>query len=921
MVNSFLPAKIDDSLLQRIAHRVDGDILTFQAPVEVLDNGDKVVMLQPILDVFPDTAALCRKNRQIIPFLTNKDDVLLVPVRVEYGDEETYFVVPSSGPPPPPPQPTPSRPPEQSCTPSDRHQAYSTEAAVLTIAQETTTVDLPVPQLFVVLPDPRPRDWNDSAFSSAAEPRPIRPYRLYFLCDCGPGFTFPYTRPRPRSYHSTLSSHTRSTRDLNNSNVNNNDTADFDNCIHIADQSGYDIGNLKQFSDQFGEYTLMLLRAFQQGIDTTTSRGTARQSRILLPPLSQRLYPDVLQPFTWDIEERVSTAIATFDSMSSQHRNLDSKDTNDIEVLPTIDLHRLWECVEGLKQAQENKVQSMRRMFVNDGTARWLCEAHYQSTFGYVQDDRDMFLWRCQEILGDDGDLLLELSDSTPAANAKSNENGLGGDDSRTTPQAVAFDYQKMHLRLTGSLDLRQIAQLKVALKSAYMLQQVSLTMTLPNSLVLMAIADLISDSSITMWNVSFVVQEDDTTIAQRTLDSKAPSSVPPPYTPHEPSLPAQTSSAADSSSDSTSSSNNHNTTLHALHTLFVLGNIKSLRIPDLDAHLYKALAPSPGEFPHLRQFHVWGSNPLGQPNLPGVGAWGAIRPGALLKAFCNLTELRMSGVYLGTRKRRPQSDSMPQDGVPTAPLYEFVESLVYLPHLSVLELSACGLLKQNCGLLSRSIAVIENRMTHLDIHNNWIEDAGLAELLWIVGPRLISLDARNCGFGNESAFALASTLQAHAHEVNQDLRREVPSQMAIFRVLKLEETEQPHLRLYYDTLFYAFETDVSAPSMSRVANQLSVQGRQHLVQALELLQPMELCLSFELGFQDSDFASAFAGMKNLESLERLQVAYSNFGPLALAAMLRTLRATSCRIREISLQSTLLTVEQQQDAVQQILSI
>ncbi|KAG0277760.1 hypothetical protein BGZ95_005380, partial [Linnemannia exigua] len=915
MVNSFMSTKKDDSLFQRIAHRVDGDILTFQAPVEVLDNGDKVVMLQPILDVFPDAAALCRKDRCLVSFLTNQDDVLLVPVRVKYGDGETFFVVPSSGPPPPPPppsppQPTPSRQFEQGFThPSAHSQTHSTEAAVLTIAQETTAVDLPVPRLFIVLPDPRPRDWNNSNAPDSHQPRP---YRLYFLCHCGPGSTFPRARSRPRP-------HTRSARDHSNSNDNNADAIDFDNCIHIADQPGYDIVNLRQFSDRFGEYTLMLLRAFKQGINTVTSSGTSKLPKIILPPLSQRLYPDVLQPFTWDIEERVSTAIATFESLSSQRDNpiTNNNSSDTIGVLPTIDLHRLWECVEDLKQVQENKVHSMRRMFVHDGTTRWLCEAHYQSTFGYVQDERDMFLWRCQEILGDEGDLLSELSGPAAAVSAKSNESGLDGDDS-TTPQAVAFDYHKMHLRLTGSLDLRQIAQLKIAFKGAYMVQQVTLTMTLPNSLVLMAIADMVSESSVIMWNVSFVAQDDDPAIAQRTFDSKAPSSVPPPYSSHESNTSAQSSPTTTSSSDN-SSSNNHNTTIHALHTLFVLGNIKSLRIPDLDAHLYKALAPNPNEFPHIRQFHVWGSNPLGQPNLPGVGAWGAIRPGALLKAFGHLTELRISGVYLGSRKRRPQGDSMPQDGSPTASLFELVESLVYLPHLSLLELSACGLLKENCGALSRSFAVLENRITHLDIHNNWIEDAGLAELLWIVGPRLMSLDARNCGFGNESAFALASILQAHAHEVHQEQSQGYPSQMAIFRTLKLEETEQPHLRLYYDTIFYAFETDKTAPVMARVANQLSVQGRQHLVQALELLQPMELCLSFELGFKDGDFASAFSGMKNLESLEKLQVAYSNFGPLALAAMLRILRATSCRIREIGLQSTLLTIEQQQDAVQQIL--
>ncbi|KAF9149813.1 hypothetical protein BG015_008363 [Linnemannia schmuckeri] len=925
-------------LLQRIAHKVDGEILTFQVPVEVLNNGKKVVMLQPILDLFPDTAALCYKDKRPIPFLTNEDDVLLVPVRVEYRDGETYFVVPCSGPPPPPPrsQPSPSLHQQQQYE-HDQSPSHSTEAAVLAIAQEITAHDLPVPRLFVVLPDPRPRDWNDALnpFSPQSRP-PLRPNRLYFLCDCGPGFTFPRLRSRPLSHHSSSSvssfAHTESTRDHNNSNEsNNNDTIDLDNCIHIADQPGYDIPNLRQFADRFGGYTLMLLRAFQQGINTTAARGTVQQSKIILPPLSQRHYPNVLQPFTWDIEERISTAIATFEALSSSKQPHNSNSSSDALAVPTIDLHRLWECVEGLKQNQQNRVHSMRRMFVNDGTARWLCEGHYQSSFGYVGDDRDMFLWRCQEIVGDEGDLLSELSLSEPvldisaAADAKSSAGDNSLDSEGAPLQAVAFDYQKMHLKLTGSLDLRQISQLKVALKKGYMVQEVTLTMAFPNSLVLMAIADLVSDSSIGMWNVSFTGKKDESPLVQPTDDAKAPSFIPPPYSSHGSSntLAQATSSLLGSSSDNNSNNtNNYNTTIHALHSLFVLGNLKSLRIPDLDAHLYHSLAPNPGEFPHLRQLHMWGSNPLGQPNLPGIGAWALIRPASLLKAFGHLTELRISGIYLGsrTRKHHTGQDDWPDVAFPNASLYEVVESLVYLPHLSVLELSACGLLQENCGVLSRSFTVLENRLTHLDIHDNWIEDEGLAELLWILGPRgLYSLDARNCGFGNKSAFALANILQAHAHEVDQELQQGLPSQMASFRILKLQETYQPHLRLYYDTQFNP--KDTSTPSMSRVANQLSLQGRQHLIQALELLQPLELCLSFKLGFTDSDFASAFAGMTNLESLEKLTVADSNFGTLAVEAMMRRMQATSCRLREVDLHSTGLTPSQQQDTFLQFLNI
>ncbi|KAG0068023.1 hypothetical protein BGZ89_005343 [Linnemannia elongata] len=951
--------KIDSDspqLLQRIAHKVDGEILTFQAPVEVLSNGQKVVQLQPILDLFPDTAALCRKDRRPIPFLTNEDDVLLVPVRVEYGDGETYFVVPCSSPPPPPPrsQPSPSPPQQQwqeYAQPASLLTPHSTEAAVLTITQETTVHDLPVPRLFVVLPDPRPRDWNSTA-SNPSSPQsrlPLRPYRLYFLCDCGPWFTFPRPRSRPLSIHSSSSSfvETGSTRDQNNAGVNHNtDTIDSDNCIHIADQEGYDIPNLRQFADRFGEYTLMLLRAFQQGINTTTARGTVQQSKIILPPVSQRHYSDMLQPFTWDIEERVSTAIATFEALSptkQPHRN--NNISNDILSVPTVDLHRLWECVEGLKQDHENRVQAMRRMFVNDGTARWLCEAHYQSSFGYIGDDRDMFLWRCQEIIGDEGDLLseLSLSDSagdTPSAvtaDAKSSKTGDGerSDSERALLcQAVVFDYQRMHLQLTGSLDLRQIAQLKVALKKGYMVQEVTLTMAFPNSLVLMAIADLVSDSTIGTWNVSFVGKrnDDELSLGQGTGDAKT-LSTPPPYSSHGSSTLSMSATSLLGSSDknnSNNNSNNHNTTLHALHSLFVLGNLKRLKIPDLDAHLYQSLAPNPGEFPQLRQLHVWGSNPLGQPNPAGVGAWAPIRPAALLKAFGHMTELRITGIYLGSRARKNHQgrDDCSDVAFLNAPLYEVVESLVYLPHLSVLELSACGLLQEGCGILSRSLTVLETRLTHLDIHDNWIEDEGLAELLWTLGPLgLFSLDARNCGFGNKTAFALASILQAQTHEADQELQQGLPSQISSFRILKLQEISQPHLRLYHDTQFNP--NDTSTPSMSRVANQLSPQGRLHLIQALELLQPLELCLSFKLGFTDTDFAKAFAGMTNFSSLEKLTVADSNFGMEAVEAMKRRLRMaaatttnTSCRrLKEVDLRATGLTPSQQQDALHQLLNI
>ncbi|KAF9929453.1 hypothetical protein FBU30_001526 [Linnemannia zychae] len=898
------------SLQQRIAHKVNGDIIMFQAPVEVLDSGDKVVMLQSILELFPDTVALCRKDKRFVSFLTNPEGVLLVPIRVAYSEDETYFVVPSSGPRSPPPPPPPLQPslshhhqqtePTSIGSPQPTMQQQTLpidSVAVQLITQDMTIVNMPVPRLFIILPDPKPRDWNETMSSSLSTPL-LRTYRLYFLCDCGPGFTFPRV---------TYDSSTGSLRDPKSTNVmNNNDTVDHCNCIHIADQQGYGIVNLQQYANLFGEYTLLLLKAFQQGIDATVCRGSVKQSKIILPTLSQRHYRDVRQPFTWDIEERVSTAITDLESLTLCNNNKNDNHGTHSDI-PTVNLHRLWECVDGLKSGKGYKVQPMRCMAVNDGTVRWLCESHYQSSFSYVSDDRDMFLWRCQEILGDEGDLLTETN-----VQSKNSSIGSGKEDNDAPLQAVAFDYHKMHLRLSGSIGLRQIAALKAALKTAYMVQQISLTIVMPSGHELMAITDLISDSTISIWNLSLVAIKN---------NSKIPSPLD-----TSPSFFSQNHSD-NASTPSMPTPNDLHTILHAFHTLFVLGNLKSLQIPDLDGHLYRAFSPGLNDYPHLSQLHLRGSNSLGQANLKNSGAtWFPIRPGTLLKAFGQLTELRISNIYLGNYKRKPSDNPSPLAHFPLASLYELVEALVYLPHLSILELSACGLLKENCSILARSFSVLDaSQITHLDIHDNWLDDTGLAELLWAVGPRLISLDARNCGFGNESAFALASILQAHNYQADQQQLRSNVLQshaMSIFRVLKLEELYNPHLRYYFDTCL----NDESLPSIQRVPNHFTPQGREHFIQALGLLQPVELCVRLDMGFRDIDFASVFTRMTNphlLSSLERLDVSCSQFGPWALTALIQAFKTMTtkgtCRIRELGLQTTLLSAEQQQDAVQQIL--
>ncbi|KAG0199662.1 hypothetical protein BGX28_007099 [Mortierella sp. GBA30] len=737
-------------LTQTIAHRIGDECLVFEVPVLTKEStGDRFVLLQPILDVFPETVALRRSDKSPVQFLTTEDDLLATFPRSHMGPTAT----------------------------AQRHQRDDGRE--------------------------RARDVKDE-------------------------------------------------KDI-----------DLHNCIHVAEQPGYEVLNLAQFSEQFGEYALCLLRTLKYGVDTTQSRGCISQARIAVPSLTQSNYTDVLQPFTWEIVERVSFAIETLERMARTRQSAMTDETS----VGSIDVSRLWECVDGLKSWGEYRVHFMRRMFVHDGTIRWICDRHFESTFEYTKEDRDLLLWRCREILGDDcsidvgdeigtlaeeADTLLNMSSSaTQTAQEVTNEV------SSVPTKPVSFDDREMHLTLSGLTSKEQIVQLASVLQTdAYMVQQVTLISRVSTEPLSMAIIDMMSKSKIPLWRVVF-----------------------PP----------------------------------GARTKIGHGSTTTL---------FTGLMPDPGDFPHLRRLHLWGSDTLGnylavrEREASDISPWNHVGLGSLVRAFSNLTDLRITGIFLGNSSPTAFSTSTASD----PPVLEIAQSLLYLPKLAVLEISCCGLLKEHCALLSRSLSLLDNRITHLDVHNNWLEDEGLAELIWAAGPRLYSLDARNCGFGNASAFALMSMLQSHEQQNRRDLEDDgLVSQMAIYRVLKLEETCHPH-KVLWPRKAEAL-TRTTFLKNSGTVNDLDEHGRQNMIRALELLEPMELGLSFELGFRDQDFASAFAGMKKLECLERLQVSHSNFGPLAVEAMLRTLRTTSCRIRELGIQSTLLTEEEQRATLDQILNI
>ncbi|KAF9897936.1 hypothetical protein BX616_004740, partial [Lobosporangium transversale] len=1090
---------------QTIQHVVNGETLSFQVPVRT-DSASKgpVVMLEPIIDIFPETIALRRPDGSSIPFLVSSEDVLLVPMRVAYCPGETLHVVPGSTPSPVAlselersslsiqsrlessststlasnqesldifagtctrrtqaqymarghdglsferyaaelmrngvhhpssynPISLPENPDhsndeedlfrflemrailENSNSDSDadgddnsagnedifnhlndiRNNDFNSNletvenypSAELTalgaalVSQSLPLSEQAVPRLFIILPDLKPR----SNWGGVGEPRSSQTFRLYFLCDCGPGATFPADRDSISvgTDENTSTSHPFDRND-GCSDTDTADHIDLRNCIHIANQSGYQVLDLKQFTEQFGLYTLLILRLFQQGLNTTAAkRGRIPQSKIAIPPLSQRHYTDVLAPFTWEIEERVSTAIKALEEMMVSFLSMEGNilsallSLNIEEGVPLVDIHRLWECVEGLRIGGSYHVEGMRRAFVHDGTIRWICSNHFQSTFNYMHEDRDILLWRCKEILGDDqGDnISKQLSNNQGPNDDPYDDNDDDFRHTAGTEKAVVFDDQTQHLRLSGLTSVKQVNELENVLENGYMIQQVTLVSTFASDNLVMALIDMISTSKISLWALTLApdlqlqqgVDNNDSTVEYiRAKALKRRSIILPRYSQnadHDPlhfngtteagaiHLPSNGSNSSCNGRNrdsvpqfgSTSSQRQLQGGLQPICNAFVLQQIQTLQIPDLDRGLFTGLDPSPGDFPHLRILELWGSDASGlqRVNSHNIGGgegnsamctvssinkpWNTQGLGSLIRAFSNLKELHITGIDLGINMIISTVDDANISAAlltrltrHPAQLLEIAQSLLYLPRLSVLELSSCGLRREHCSTLAASLNLLENRITHLDIHNNPnLDDEGLAELIWAIGRKLYLLDARHTGFGNTSAFALASMLQAHQTEIQQNNETHGwSSSMAIYKVLRLEETQ----RVPNHTKDPALDNTASS---SPPKQDLDATGRHNLVQALELLESKELCLRFDLGFVDEDFASALTGMKNLECLERLQLAGSNFGPLALEAMLRTFRATSCRLQELELHDTLLSEEQQRDARDELLN-
>jgi len=73
---STAPQDHPEGLTQTIGHTIDGEAFAFEVPVTTTPNGTPIVLLEHVLDLFPNTVGLCLKDQTSVPFMTTAEDVL-----------------------------------------------------------------------------------------------------------------------------------------------------------------------------------------------------------------------------------------------------------------------------------------------------------------------------------------------------------------------------------------------------------------------------------------------------------------------------------------------------------------------------------------------------------------------------------------------------------------------------------------------------------------------------------------------------------------------------------------------------------------------------------------------------------------------------------------------------------------------------
>ncbi|KAG0231362.1 hypothetical protein BGX31_005537 [Mortierella sp. GBA43] len=191
--------------------------------------------------------------------------------------------------------------------------------------------EFPIPRLFIVLPK------DDFDFKDKTDPL-SRPYRLYFLCECGK--------------YSMKSDTNESYR------------------VHFANHEGYDIKQASEFFETFGPHVLTILHMLKHGFPA---------NGVVVPPFSlveecNRQVHKALQPLLSTLQPRVEWLIDVLENHNNQSSMKESTTDESTRLLQGSKLRRLESFL--IRQDKGRVLGNLNRIVTVDGHIRWACNYH-----------------------------------------------------------------------------------------------------------------------------------------------------------------------------------------------------------------------------------------------------------------------------------------------------------------------------------------------------------------------------------------------------------------------------------------------------------------------------------------------------------------------------------------------------------------
>ncbi|KAF9902118.1 hypothetical protein EC991_005258 [Linnemannia zychae] len=211
--------------------------------------------------------------------------------------------------------------------------------AVLTQTYELH--EYPIPRLFIVLPQ-YPSGWN------IMEPFTDK-YRLYFLCECG--------------------EHTKA--------AGSNNTIPHE--IHLAKHEGYEIARPTEFFQQYGPYTLTILKMLKFGLSVANVAVPAVTHLIKADALDQAAkglhhLKNYIGPGMDQVISKIEEEGEIFENFAEQMKNKEALEGANLRKLETF-----------LKDKDGSKVLgNLYRTVTGKGHVKWVCMEHYRENYNEI---------------------------------------------------------------------------------------------------------------------------------------------------------------------------------------------------------------------------------------------------------------------------------------------------------------------------------------------------------------------------------------------------------------------------------------------------------------------------------------------------------------------------------------------------------